>query len=130
VTSSERGTKRAGPSSSSASRSTSSREEAAVAVFVALADPTRRHLLDTLARKGPATVTELAEGLPVTRQAVAKHLAQLAEAGLVEAGEPVGRRLPYRLRPEPMREAHAWLGVLANRWDDRLNSLVAHLEDS
>jgi DNA-binding transcriptional ArsR family regulator len=118
----------AGPSSSGSSRSTSLREEAAVAVFVALADPTRRHLLDRLARKGPATVTELAEGQPKTRQAVAKHLAQLAEAGLVEPGEADGRRVPYRLRPGPMRDAHAWLGVLANQWDDRLSALRGHLE--
>jgi DNA-binding transcriptional ArsR family regulator len=99
-----------------------------VAVFVALADPTRRGLLDRLARQGPATVTELADGLPISRQAVAKHLAQLAEAGLVEPGEADGRRLPYRLRPEPMRQAHAWLGVLANQWDDRLSALERHLE--
>ena len=52
-------------------------EEAAVAVFVALADPTRRALLDRLAQRGPATVTELASDLPITRQAVAKHLAVL-----------------------------------------------------
>ncbi|MCU1484418.1 MAG: transcriptional regulator, ArsR family [Actinomycetia bacterium] len=120
----------AGPSSSASSRGTSlpEREDAAVAVFVALADPTRRHLLDTLARKGPATVTELADGLPISRQAVAKHLAQLADAGLVEAGDADGRRVPYRLRPEPMRDAHAWLGVLANQWDDRLSALQSHLE--
>jgi DNA-binding transcriptional ArsR family regulator len=119
----------AGPSSSASSRPTSADEAAAVAVFLALADPSRRHLLDTLARKGPATVTELAEGLPITRQAVAKHLTQLTEAGLVEPGEPDGRRVPYRLRPEPMRAAHAWLGVLANRWDDRLSALRGHLEN-
>jgi DNA-binding transcriptional ArsR family regulator len=120
----------AGPSSSASSRGTSlpDDEDAAVAVFVALADPTRRGLLDRLARQGPATVTELADGLPISRQAVAKHLAQLAEAGLVEPGEADGRRLPYRLRPEPMRQAHAWLGVLANQWDDRLSALERHLE--
>ena len=121
----------AGPSSSASSPGTSlpeHREAAAVAVFVALADPTRRHLLDRLARQGPATVTELADGLPISRQAVAKHLVQLAEAGLVEAGEADGRRLPYRLRPGPMRDAHAWLGVLANQWDDRLSALQSHLE--
>jgi DNA-binding transcriptional ArsR family regulator len=120
-----------GPSSSGSSRRTSrpsAKEEAAVAVFVALADPTRRHLLDRLARKGPATVTELADGLPISRQAVAKHLVQLAEAGLVEADDADGRRVPYRLRSEPMKDAHAWLGVMANQWDDRLSSLRDHLE--
>jgi DNA-binding transcriptional ArsR family regulator len=103
-------------------------EEAAVAVFVALADPTRRALLDRLAQRGPATVTELAADLPITRQAVAKHLGQLESAGLVEPGPAEGRRVPYRLRPEPMQAALAWLSVLANRWDDRLSALRSHLE--
>lgn len=58
-------------------------ERQAVAVFTALADPTRRAVLNELARTGPATVTDLAARLPVTRQAVAKHLGLLVEAGLV-----------------------------------------------
>lgn len=99
-----------------------------MAVFVALADPTRRALLDRLAQRGPATVTELADDLPITRQAVAKHLAQLQDAGLVAPDEPDGRRVPYRLRPEPMQAALSWLSVLANRWDDRLSALRDHLE--
>jgi DNA-binding transcriptional ArsR family regulator len=105
-------------------------EAAAVAVFTALADPTRRHILDSLARQGPATVSDLADRLPITRQAVAKHLAQLVEAGLLVAGEPQGRRVPYRLRPEPVRAALAWLTALANSWDDRLGALAAHLDAS
>ena len=103
-------------------------EAQAVAVFVALADPTRRHVLDSLAREGPATLAELSARLPITRQAVAKHIALLVEAGLVVAGEPEGRRVPYRLRPEPVRAALAWLAALANRWDDRLGGLRAHLD--
>ncbi|MPY93791.1 MAG: metalloregulator ArsR/SmtB family transcription factor [Acidimicrobiia bacterium] len=99
-----------------------------MAVFCALADPTRRHLLDSLARHGPATVTELAARLPISRQAVAKHLAQLVEAGLVAAGAPAGRRVPYQLRPEPVRAALAWLSALANGWDERLDRLRAHLD--
>jgi DNA-binding transcriptional ArsR family regulator len=103
-------------------------EAAAVAVFSALVEPTRRSLLDALARQGPATVSELADRLPVTRQAVAKHLAQLVDAGLVVAGEPQGRRVPYHLRSQPMRAALAWLRALANQWDDRLDALTDHLD--
>src|SRR5712675_2924194 len=60
-------------------------EAIAEQVFTALADPTRRAILATLAAQGPATATDLAGRLPVTRQAIAKHLALLAEAGLVRA---------------------------------------------
>lgn len=102
-------------------------ESAAIAVFAALADPTRRELLDNLARFGPATVADLARRVPITRQGVAKQLALLADAGLVVAGEPEGRRVPYRLRPEPVRAALAWLTALANQWDDRLDALREHL---
>lgn len=100
----------------------------AVAVFAALTDPIRRALLDELARAGPATVTELARRLPVSRQAVAKHLGQLAEAGLIGPGEPTGRRHPYRLEPAAIRTAQVWLATLANRWDDRLAALEHALD--
>ncbi|MFB4197303.1 ArsR/SmtB family transcription factor [Streptomyces carpaticus] len=100
----------------------------AVAVFAALTDPTRRALLDELARAGPATVTELASRLPVSRQAVAKHLGQLAEAGLISSTAPIGRRHPYRLEPAPIRTAQVWLAALAHRWDDRLAALEHALD--
>jgi DNA-binding transcriptional ArsR family regulator len=103
-------------------------QEQAVAVFAALIDPTRRALLDELARAGPATVTDLARRLPISRQAVAKHLDQLAEAGLISSGEPVGRRHPYRLEPAPIRAAQIWLATLANRWDGRLTALERALD--
>lgn len=103
-------------------------EAAAVAVFTALADPVRRQILDTLARTGPATVTELAATTLITRQAVAKHLTHLVDAGLLVAEEPEGRRIRYRARPEPLHAARAWLSALANRWDDRLDALRAHLD--
>ncbi|WP_350279237.1 metalloregulator ArsR/SmtB family transcription factor [Kribbella sp. HUAS MG21] len=108
-------------------RSSESQEQA-VAVFGALVDPTRRALLDELARAGPATVTELARRLPISRQAVAKHLEQLVEAGLISSDEPVGRRHPYRLEPAPIRAAQVWLAALANRWDDRLTALERALD--
>ena len=96
-------------------------------MFTALADPPRRAILDALARPGPATVSELAAALPITRQAVAKHLAQLVDAGLLVAEEPEGRTVRYRVQPAPVRAALAWLSALANQWDDRLGALQAHL---
>jgi len=102
-------------------------EPVAVAVFTALADPVRRALLNSLAREGPATVTDLAARLPITRQAVAKHLTLLVDAGLIHAEEPEGRRVRYRVDPAPVREALGWLTLLANDWDARLDGLVRYL---
>ncbi|MEV4091339.1 ArsR/SmtB family transcription factor [Streptosporangium saharense] len=103
-------------------------EGQAVAVFAALTDPKRRALLEELSRAGPATVTDLARRLPISRQAIAKHLSQLVEAGLISAGEPAGRRHPYRLEPAAIRTAQVWLAKLANRWDDRLAALERVLD--
>jgi len=103
-------------------------ESVAEQVFVALADPTRRGILATLAATGPATATDLADRLPVTRQAIAKHLALLAEAGLVTAEPGERRRVRYRLRSAPMRVAQQFLAALASDWDDRLEALMDHLE--
>lgn len=103
-------------------------EGQALAVFSALTDPTRRALLEELARAGPATVTDLARRLPISRQGVAKHLDQLADAGLISSGEPAGRRHPYRLEPAAIRTAQVWLAMLATRWDDRLTALERALD--
>jgi DNA-binding transcriptional ArsR family regulator len=104
------------------------RSDRSAAVFSALADPTRRRILDRLARGGPATATELAPDLPMTRQAVVKHLIALTRAGLT-LGRREGREVRYRLRPEPMTEAMQWMAALAARWDHRLEALRAHLTD-
>ena len=103
-------------------------EALAEQVFVALADPTRRAVLTELASGGPATVTELAERLPITRQAIAKHLTLLAEAGLVVPEPREGRRVRYRLRSEPMQVAEQFLAAMARDWDARLQSLQDHLD--
>lgn len=92
------------------------------AVLVALADPTRRRLLDALADEGSASATNLAGRLPVTRQAVAKHLRVLSEAGIV-AGGRAGREVLYRVRPEPLDASARWLSDLAAAWDRRLEAL-------
>jgi DNA-binding transcriptional ArsR family regulator len=92
------------------------------AVFGALADGTRRTLLAEVALRGEATPTELAASAPVTRQAVAKHLGVLADAGLVEARRE-GRETRYRPTPEPFGDAIAWMVDVGGRWDDRLAAL-------
>lgn len=95
-------------------------------VFSALSDPTRRAVIRSLSDDGPSTVTELADRLPVTRQAVAKHLEALADAGLV-ASSAEGRSRRYRLTPRPMTDAMAWMTDVGAGWDERLEALRAHL---
>jgi DNA-binding transcriptional ArsR family regulator len=95
-------------------------------VFAALADPHRRFLVEALATRESATPTELASELPVTRQAVSKHLAALADAGLV-APARAGRETRYRLTPAPLDEATAWIEQVGSAWDERLAALARHL---
>lgn len=96
-------------------------------IFEALADPTRREVVRRLAEGGPATATELAGGLPVTRQAVAKHLATLAEAGLVTSDRQ-GRETRFSFTPEPLADAVSWMADVGRQWDDRLQALSVYLE--
>ena len=105
-------------------------EVVAEQVFTALADPTRRAILAALASGGPATATDLAAGLPITRQAIAKHLALLAGAGLVTAEPGERRRVRYRLRSAPMQVAQQFLAALARDWDGPLGALADHLDRS
>src|SRR4051794_18613408 len=104
------------------------REAIAEHVFVALADPSRRQILATLASGGPATATDLADRLPITRQAIAKHLTLLSEAGLVTAEHGERRRIRYRLRSAPMQVAQQFLAALARDWDSNLDALRTHLD--
>jgi DNA-binding transcriptional ArsR family regulator len=96
------------------------------AVFSALADSRRRSVVELLAERGSATATELAASLPVTRQAVAKHLASLDEAGLVLRTRR-GREAHYQLTPEPLAEAVSWIERVGMTWDERLAALERHL---
>jgi DNA-binding transcriptional ArsR family regulator len=96
-------------------------------VFSALSDPTRRAVIRCLADGGPATLGTLADELPVTRQAVAKHLAQLEDAGLVSASAD-GRRRTYRLTPGPLTDAMGWMVDVGGDWDERLGALKRHVE--
>lgn len=105
------------------------RDQEAVAqeVFAALADPTRRGILAQLAARGPATATDLATVLPISRQAIAKHLGLLTEAGLVVAEPGERRRVRYRLHSAPIQVAQQFLAALARDWDSSLDALRRHL---
>jgi DNA-binding transcriptional ArsR family regulator len=105
-------------------------EAAAAQVFTALADPTRRAILAALAARGPATATDLAARLPITRQAISRHLALLAEAGLVRPEPGERRRVRYRLRSAPVQAAQQFLAALARDWDTPLDALKDHLDRS
>ena len=98
-------------------------------VFEALADPTRRAVIRALAEEGPSTLSELSARLPVTRQAVSKHLALLQEAGLVatQGLEPRGRR--YAFTPAPLSDAMGWMVDVGADWDTRLARLKRLVED-
>ena len=102
-------------------------EAAAGAVFAALADPTRRHLVAALATSGGATATGLAAELPISRQAVAKHLATLGRAGLVSHSRR-GRESLFELDPRPLADAAGWLTTVGAEWDTRLTDLQRLLD--
>lgn len=104
-------------------------DETVDSVLVALADPTRRQLLDVLAAQGEATATTLAERLPVTRQAVVKHLGVLDAAGLV-SGSRVGREVRYAVRPAALDTAARWMAALATDWDRRLATIKRAAEQA
>jgi DNA-binding transcriptional ArsR family regulator len=96
-------------------------------VFGALADPTRRRVVETLAQGGTVTASGLAEQLPITRQAVAKHLSALHGAELVTATR-VGRETRYELRPQPLNDAAEWIQTVSAEWDQRLDALRRSLQ--
>jgi DNA-binding transcriptional ArsR family regulator len=100
------------------------------AVFEALSDPMRRRLLSQIASH-PATATELANELPITRQAVTKHLSCLSRAGLL-ARERAGRDVRYSVTPAPLTDAMSWMAQVGAEWDDRLARLASafdHVSD-
>ena len=93
-------------------------------VFAALSDATRRQLLTRLADGGPATATQLAAELPISRQAVVKHLESLRDAQLVTSARD-GREVLYRVTPEPLADAVGWIAAVGAQWDSRLAALQA-----
>jgi DNA-binding transcriptional ArsR family regulator len=99
-------------------------------VFAALADPTRRAMLDALLRDGSTSAPALTARLPITRQAVAKHLTTLDHAGLIERAPPAGREVQYRLRPGALAQASAWMARAEDAWEGRLGRLKRAVEDT
>jgi DNA-binding transcriptional ArsR family regulator len=103
-----------------------SASDPAGAVFGALSDPTRRALLAAIADQPAATATELASELPISRQAVLKHLTALADAGLLDR-ERSGREVRYRVTPAPLSDAASWMAEVGGQWDARLATLKRQL---
>jgi DNA-binding transcriptional ArsR family regulator len=97
-------------------------------LFQALADPTRRAMVERLV-KAPASVSQLAEPLPMSLPAVVQHLGVLEAAGIVSS-EKVGRVRTCRLEPEMMRRAETWLGAQRTAWEYRLDRLSSELPAS
>ena len=95
-------------------------------VFLALADPTRRLLLQHLCEEGSGTAAGFAARLPITRQAIIKHLVTLEQAGLVTARE-TGRERRYMPRPEALQTVTTWIGAMEAQWDQRLAALRSYL---
>ncbi|KQW02707.1 metalloregulator ArsR/SmtB family transcription factor [Streptomyces sp. Root369] len=97
-------------------------EHAPEDILLALADPIRRQILSILSREGDGTSTSLAASLPVTRQAVAKHLAVLERAGLIR-GHRAGREVRYAADLQPLQRTTRWLEALAGQWERRLEAI-------
>ncbi len=96
--------------------------------FLAISDSTRRRILNRLRTQGSLSVTELAEPMSMTRQAVTKHLDVLERAGLLEHSRQ-GRRRIHRLKAQPLEDVADWLAPYAAAWERRLSRLQKHLEE-
>jgi DNA-binding transcriptional ArsR family regulator len=96
--------------------------------YAALAEPSRRRILDLL-RDGERSVTDLVARLNLSQPGVSKHLRVLREAGLVQV-RPEGRRRWYGLRAEPLAEVDQWLEPYRAHWEGRLDALERHLEEN
>jgi DNA-binding transcriptional ArsR family regulator len=96
-------------------------------IFDALGDPTRRRVVAELSTLGHASSTELARRIPITRQAISKHLDALADAGLV-SWHREGRAVLYELTPEPFTDAVSWMTEVGAEWDARLRALRKRLK--
>jgi DNA-binding transcriptional ArsR family regulator len=97
-------------------------------LWSAVGDPTRRRVLDLLLVEGTGTATSLSGQLPVTRQAVSKHLAVLDRAGLVH-GAAAGRERRYRVDDTQLARAAEQLAIVGSSWDGRLRRIARIAED-
>ncbi len=98
-------------------------------VIAALADPTRRLLLDRLSARNGATATVLGAEVPISRQAVVKHLSVLEEAGLVDSYR-AGRERRYQVRPDKLAQVARWMNRMAGRWEERLEAIKQLAENA
>lgn len=98
----------------------------AAPLFAALGDETRLGIVARLSSEGAVSISALTAGTGVTRQAVTKHLQVLEAAGLVRDSRH-GRERLWRLEPQPLDAARAYLELISNRWDERIGRLVAHI---
>ncbi|MBA3396504.1 MAG: helix-turn-helix transcriptional regulator [Deltaproteobacteria bacterium] len=110
------------------SRNVSASMRKGAPVFAALGDVTRLRLLTKLSSGGPLSIAQLTDGEDVTRQAITKHLAVLADAGLVRDSWR-GRERLWELELAPLDEARICLDLVSRRWDERLARLKALVED-
>lgn len=99
------------------------------AALVAIADPVRQQLLDLLSAGGPQTASTLAEHFDISRQAVAKHLSTLEQAGLVRRSV-AGRAVLFAIDPRELRATARWVSTVTNRWEERIDRLTAMIDDS
>jgi DNA-binding transcriptional ArsR family regulator len=102
--------------------------ERSAPLFAALGDPTRLRVVTRLATEGPLSITKLTEGAAVSRQAVTKHLAVLATAGVVRDFR-AGREHVWELSPRPLAEASRALETISAQWDAALARLRAMVEE-
>jgi DNA-binding transcriptional ArsR family regulator len=97
-------------------------------VYGAIADPTRRSILERLAREGEKNVSELRAPFAMSQPAVSKHLRLLREVGLVRKRSE-GRNSFYSLQPQKLREVHGWVTYFEKYWDQKLEALDRYLAD-
>lgn len=98
------------------------------AVFAALGEPTRIRLLDRLGDGAARSIASLAEGMPMSRQALTKHL-RVLEAARLASVERAGRQTLYRIDPAGLLAAEAWIGEVSRQWDNAIDRLKRHIED-
>jgi DNA-binding transcriptional ArsR family regulator len=96
-------------------------------VFAALGDPTRLELVDRLCKRGPMSITRLADGFGVTRQAVTKHLRVLSEAGVITSSRQ-GRERVWELETARLEDVRRWLDLVSEQWDEALGRLKTFVE--
>lgn len=110
------------------SRTAAANLAAAAPLFTALGDETRLRIVSRLSREGPLSISRLADGAPMSRQGISKHLRVLADAGLVR-DQRRGRERIWRLRERKLDEAQRCLGAISAQWDAAIGRLQALVED-